>query len=466
MREVRGLSPGKLGHGCNPSEVRDGISLKPNYLSVDAGSTDMGPYYLGAGAPFFHPLSVKKDLRILLEAASSANIPLIIGNAITAGTDRLLKMGFELLREVALEIGIHSRVAIVTAEPRREDVKRRIKTNQISPLGASSPLSEEDVDSAEVILAQMGIEPIMKALDTGANVVITGRACDDALFAAFPVREGFDKGLALHMGKILECGSMACVPGDLHGSLLGILRDDHFILEPPSLHRACTVRSVAAHTLYERSDPYVQPGPGGINDLRDCRFIQTDARRVTVSGSRWTEDQVYKIKLEGVRFAGYRTICISGIRDPLLIASLRDVLQTAETETNTRFANDKNSFRILFRQYGLNAVMGELEPMQSDIPHEIGLLIEVVAESQELADAVCMYIRGTIQHAYYPGIIATAGNLAYPFSPFTISCGPVYRFTIDHLMEVTDPTECFEVTTETVGVVAAGTRDLTVSKQI
>lgn len=60
--------------------------------------------------------------------------------------------------------------------------------------------------------------------------------------------------------------------------------------------------------------------------------------------------------------------------------------------------------------------MGKLEPRKAELPHEIGLLIEVIADSQEMADAVCMYVRRTIQHASFPGILATAGNVAYPMS--------------------------------------------------
>jgi hypothetical protein len=411
---------------------------------------------MGSGVPFFHPLSVKQDLKLLLAATRGAKIPLIIGNAITVGTNALLRQALEVLREAALEIGVQVKVALVTAEIEKAYLKDSMRSQQIDPLGERSRLTLDDVESAEVVVAQMGVEPLIKALETGADVVMAGRACDDALFAAIPVREGFDKGLALHMGKILECGSMACIPGDLHGSLLGHLYEDHFVLEPPSPRRVCTVQSVASHTLYERTNPYLQAGPGGMNDLNDSHFEQLDNRRVRVNGSRWISDPVYKIKLEGVRFTGYRTICISGVRDPLLIERLPDVLTKARIDTRERFPENSEAFQIVFRQYGRNAVMGDSEPHLENMPHEVGLLIEVIAETQALADAVCMYIRGTIQHAYYPGILATAGNLAYPFSPFTIACGPVYQFHIDHLMVLDNPTDCFHLVTETVGTVLVG----------
>jgi hypothetical protein len=458
MLMVRGMSPGKLGHGCSPSEIEAGARLYPDYIAVDAGSTDMGAYYMGAGVPFFHPISVRTDLSHLLLATRALRVPLIIGNAITMGTDALIEQAMVILRALALDLQLQLKVAVISSEVSKPFLLERLSRGRTSPLGASHPLTQQDIEDAAIIVAQMGVEPLIRALETGADVVVAGRACDDALFAAWPVREGFDRGLALHMGKILECGSMACVPGDLHGSLLGELYQDHFLLLPPEPRRVCTVQSVASHTLYERSDPYMQAGPGGVNDLRESKFTQVDGRQVSVHGSRWISDEVYRVKIEGVKPGGFRNICIAGVRDPVLISCLDEVLTSAVEDTKDRFSDDRAKFQLVFRQYGRNAVMGTLEPNSAAAPQEIGLLIEVIAETQELADAVCMYARGTIQHAYYPGILATAGNLAYPFSPFTIPCGPTYRFHIDHLLELDRPDECFSLTTERVGQSISGAR--------
>ncbi len=450
MKEIRTMSPGKLGHGCNTEEISKALAMDPHFLAVDAGSTDMGAYYLGAGVPFFHPFSIKRDLAPLLRAACDRGIPLIIGNAVATGTNRQVDTALTMLKEVARENNLQFRLAVVRSEQDKGYLKRRLREQPIEPLGARAPLTEADIDGAAAVVAQMGVEPLIRALETGARVVLAGRACDDALFGAIPVREGFDKGLALHMGKIVECGSMSCVPGDLHGSLFAYLREDHFLLEPPLETRRCTVHSVASHTLYERSNPYLQPGPGGVNDLRETRFQQADERRVKVSGSRWIQDPVYKLKLEGARLSGHRTVCITGIRDPILIGCLDKVLAEAEAEARHRFGPDQGSYQVIFRQYGRNGVMGTLEPEQEHVPLEVGLLLEVIADTQELANAVCMYVRGTAQHAYYPGILATAGNLAYPFSPFMLPAGPMYQFHIDHLLPVADPCECFPIEVEEV----------------
>jgi len=104
----------------------------------------------------------------------------------------------------------------------------------------------------------------------------------------------------------------------------------------------------------------------------------------------------------------------------------------------------------MYRIYGKNAVMGDLEPDTHLQSHEIGLMIDVVAPAQELATGVAMFVRGTLQHASYPGIVTTAGNMAYPFSPFGVPVGPAYRFAVYHLMPLAEPCEIFPMTIEDV----------------
>jgi hypothetical protein len=56
------------------------------------------------------------------------------------------------------------------------------------------------------------------------------------------------------------------------------------------------------------------------------------------------------VKLEGARKIGYRTICMTGIRDPILISCLDDVLLAAEHDTAERFGSRSEKWRIIFRQ--------------------------------------------------------------------------------------------------------------------
>lgn len=447
MKEIVGLAPsGSLGSGFDLAAFRRALDEKPDFIGQDAGSTDMGPYYQGSSKPFLPRATYKHDLSIMLQAARALKIPLIVGSALTSGSRETLGQAVDIIQEIAREEGLSFRMAVVDAELDKADLKRRIAAGGIEDLGSGMELTPDIVDRCGPICAQMGVEPLIQALDGGAEVVIAGRACDDAVFAALPVLRGFDRGLALHMGKILECAGISAVPCDLAESMIGRLREDHFVVRPGSEHLRCTPVSVAAHSLYERSDPCIQPGPGGINDLTNSVFSQEDEHTVRVSGSRFTPTP-YMVKLEGAEFVGYRSIVLVGVRDTTMIAQIEDLAEQARARAAERFSQwtEGEDYRVDFHFYGKNAVMRHLEPVKNASPHEIGVLINVIANSQELANGIAMYVRGTLQHIGFPGIVNTAGNLAYPFSPFNVPVGPAYKFSVYHLLPLENPCEIFPI---------------------
>jgi hypothetical protein len=449
-REVVGLAPsGSMGSGYNLDAFRRGIDLDPDFIGQDAGSTDMGPYYHGTGATFLPLATYRHDLSIMLRAARAKRIPLLVGSALTSGANVSLAQAVDIVRDIAREDGLSFRMAVVSAEIDKSDLKQRLAKESFESLGPG-PLTPDLIDRCGPIVAQMGVEPFMKALDAGAEVIIAGRACDDVIFAALPMLKGFDAGLSLHCGKILECAGLSAVPTDLAEPLIGRVRRDHFEVEPCHPDHRCTTVSVAGHSLYERGDPCLQPGPGGMNDLTQAVFTQLDERRVKVTGSRFVPDARYRVKLEGAEKVGYRSIVLVGIRDPFMIDALDALFEDVRSRAETRFGMAAKGVQLNFSVYGRNAVMGRLEPVTGAHPHEVAVLIDAVAPEQELATGVAMFVRGTLQHASYPGIRNTAGNMAYPFSPFGVPLGPAYRFAVYHLMPLDDPCECFPMTLENV----------------
>ena len=99
-----------------------------------------------------------------------------------------------------------------------------------------------------------------------------------------------------------------------------------------------------------------------------------------------------------------------------------------------------------FRVYGRDGVMAGLEPLRGQsIGHELGLLMDVTASTQELAHAACHFLSGHLLHVAWPGQMNTSGNLAFPYSPSDIDTGAVYEFTIYHLMTAENPTELFPI---------------------
>jgi len=275
-----------------------------------------------------------------------------------------------------------------------------------------------------------------------AEVIIAGRAYDPAPIGALPMRAGFDPGLVIHMGKILECGGAAAYPRHGSDSLLGFVEESSFVVEPPNPDKVCTVASVAAHTLYEKADPYLLHLPGGAIDLSETTFEQINPRQVRVSGTRYVKAPVYTLKLEGVRRVGYRTLAIAGVRDPILISQIDAYLENIRQRVAETYPD---GYRLLFHVYGRDGVMGRLEQVKEIRAHEIGLVIEVVADDPDTSAAVLALARSAGLHVSYPGRKAIAGNLAFPFSPSDIKAGEVYEFNIYHLVVVDDPLELFPI---------------------
>ncbi len=459
MDELRILSPtGILGYGFPPQSLKNGMERAPHVIGVDGGSTDGGPYYLGiepgiaSGRTEAFRDFLRRDLEPLLTASSDASIPLIIGSAGFAGADLHLFGTVGLVQMIAAELGLKRRkMATIRAEIPAQVVHAALTDGRIAPLGPVPNLTHADVDDAVRIVAQMGVEPIAEALRSGAEVIVAGRANDPSIFAARAVVDGFDKGLALHMAKILECGAIACEPGSGSDVLLGTLREDHFDIEAMNPERRATVRSVAAHTFYEKSDPTRLYGPGGHVDLSDVRFEQLTPRVVRVRGSQWVPDPIYRVKLEGARRVGFRTIAIAGLRDPAALRVLDELLEETRRQTAERFPELNLDTALHIRVYGRDGVMGALEPTPVT-GHEVGLVFEAVAQTQGLATSLCGHARSVLLHLGFEGRWSTAGNLAMPFSPQDIPAGPVYGFHIYHLMEATDPSSLFPIDYMEIGV--------------
>ena len=444
MKEMRILSPcGILGYGCPETSFRRGLERGPDVIAVDAGSTDAGPYKLGAGTGIVSEQATRRDLLPILAGGHEQRIPVIIGSAGGAGARSHVEWSMGLIEEIVRERGLSFEAAVIYADIDRDYLHRKLDESGIEPLGPAPELTHSTIDGAARIVGQMGCEPIVAALAHGAPLIVAGRAYDPAPFAAAPIQRGLDPALALHLGKILECGALCAEPGTTKDAILGRLREDHFVVEALDENRKCHPTSVAAHTLYEKSHPYLLQGPGIELDLSGCAFEAHGEDGVKVSGSRVRAAEVYTVKLEGASQVAFRTIFIAGVRDPILIENIDEITRgvTGQIREDYRAAPE-SGYEILFHIYGKNAVMGALEPIGKP-GHEIGVVAEVVAETQELANAICATARSTLLHYPYAGRKSTAGNLAFPYSPSDIPCGPVYKFSVYHLVAVDDPCELF-----------------------
>lgn len=170
-----------------------------------------------------------------------------------------------------------------------------------------------------------------------------------------------------------------------------------------------------------------------------------DDRTVRVRGSVFRAVP-YTVKLEGAAIISHRTIFIGGIRDPILIGQIDGFLDSIRRHVAaTHLVMRDGTAQLNFHVYGKNGVMGTLEPIKDARAHEFGLLCEVTAPTQELADAICNTARVACLHAPYPGQMATGGNMAFPLTPMENPIGPICAFTLYHLMAIDSPTALFPI---------------------
>lgn len=443
---------GMLGYGFPKEGLERLADDKLAFIGVDSGSTDPGPYYLGSGKGFVKPMQLRRDLELALVFARMKNIPLIIGSAGGSGAKPHVDALLGILKTIAAEHCLSFKLAVIYADMKADTIRQALRENRISPCGPAPELREEAIDKLCNPVAQFGVEPIIEALAGGAEVIVAGRCCDTAIFASYPIWKGYDTGLAMHCAKIAECGALCAVPVGANDSLLCEIAPDHFVVEPVAPDRRCTPESVAAHSLYEQPNPECFYEPEGMVDMRETVFEQIRPRAVKAHGTVIRPPERKTLKLEGAVLKGYRAVTIAGVSDPMVIAHIDELeagVRKAVT-ANLKGLIEEGSYSLFFRRYGLDAATF-VKPDNVFPPHEIGLMIEVIAPTQDLADNIISLARSTALHQSFSNRKATAGNLAFPFSPSDLSGGPVYEFALYHLMKVENLEKMFPVKYITVG---------------
>lgn len=450
MKEVRVLSAtGMLGSGFKEETIQRAMTFKPHFIGADSGSTDPGPHFLGTGDSMFANAAYKRDLRLMLLAGRSAGIPVIVGSACTSGTDGQLDRLVRITREIAREEKLSFRLGAIHSEQDRAYLKTKLREGRITPLANAPHLDEDVIDRSAHIVGMAGVEPFIEALDHGCDVIIAGRSSDTSIFAAVPVMHGINPASAWHAAKIMECGAACMVRRKYPDCNFAIVRDDHFIIDSPNPDFYCSPDSVASHNLYENASPYELIEPSGTLDTRQALYEAISDRAVRVSGSYFVKSKQYTIKLEGAELAGFQSIIIGTVRDPLILRQLDNWLEQLLISANRRIEGIYGveiikKYRLDLRVIGKNATMGRIEPEQN-IGHEVGLLFQVTAEDQALATAICKSVSHIAVHFPIPEWSGLITSIAYPYSPAEIERGATYRFNMNHVVVPDTPLDMFPI---------------------
>ncbi|EIT70794.1 MULTISPECIES: acyclic terpene utilization AtuA family protein [Hydrocarboniphaga] len=432
---------GALGAGIKFEHLEAGLAAGAHAMAMDAGSTDSGPAALATGLSKYSRDAVKSDLKLLVAAQAKWKVPLLVGSCGTSGCDMAVDWTLGIVLEICEELKLAPRIATLYSEQQRGVISDRLAQGRVRPLAPSVELGEAVIESCEHIVALMGPEPYIAALEAGAEIVLGGRTTDTAVIAAVPIMRGAGAGPAWHAGKIAECGGL-CTTNPFEGGVVIRVEQDAFEIEPLSATNRCTPYSVSAHMLYENSDPYLLHEPGGILDVTQARYEPVNDRIVRVTGSRFIE-KPYTMKLEGAANGPFQTMMLIGITDPQVLAQIDSFLANMHATLIERvdavLGEAAGQYDISLRPYGWNAVSGL--PVRDQWPtRELGLLLIATAGTQELALQIAKICNPYFFH--FPlRRDKELPSYGFTFSPAEIQLGRSYEFVLNHIVETVDGLE-------------------------
>ena len=204
------------------------------------------------------------------------------------------------VQAIAREQGLDVRIAVVLGD----DVMPllpRLRSEGVTGLERGAPLPDKPLTAN----AYLGALPIRRALDEGAQIVITGRCVDSAvtlgaLMHAFDWATGDYDRLAQGSlaGHIIECGCQAT--GGLHTDwedvpdwahigypVIECHADGGFIVtKPPATGGLVNVAVISEQMLYEIGDPRRYLLPDVVCDFSQVALRQAGENRVEIQGAR------------------------------------------------------------------------------------------------------------------------------------------------------------------------------------
>jgi hypothetical protein len=237
--------------------------------------------------------------------------------------------------------------------------------------------------------AYLGAQPIVQALDQGADIVITGRVADAALFlgplvhglgwklddAATP--EDFNRlAQGLTVGHLLECsgqgsggnfgsqGDWQNIPDLAHiGYPIAEVWQDGtaFITKAPGTGGLVNFDTVRQQLLYEVHNPHAYFSPDVVLDMGHIELTDEGHNQVRLSGAQGSAPPEQLKVVAGFR-DGFKAEITWGFSWP----DAWDKVNAAEAMIRSQLRERKMPFDELFVEYpGLNSAHGPLAPLPS-----------------------------------------------------------------------------------------------------
>lgn len=207
----------------------------------------------------------------------------------------------EMIRARGRELGLEIKVAAITGDD-IDHLVPDLRREGVVDMFNGEPLPEGKIGSINTYL---GAFPIAAALAAGADMVITGRVVDSALFVGPLIHEfgwkadQFDLlSAGTLIGHLLECGAQATggtftdwqdVPdwANIGYPVAECRADGSFVLtKPEGTGGLVSVGTAGEQLLYEIGDPQAYMVPDVVCDWSGVKLEQIAPNRVAVSGAK------------------------------------------------------------------------------------------------------------------------------------------------------------------------------------
>jgi len=445
MQHLKIICPnGHLGFApLRPESFEIGVNAQPDFIAADSGSDDVGPVPLGSDTSTSPEAWQRGDLEKMLLASRRLGVPMVIGSAGDTGSNSRVDRYVAIIKELAQQHGLKKfKLGYFYSEVDKEALRAKMRAgHEVLGLDGFATLTESELDATDRIVAMAGVHPYIELLRQGADVIIGGRSSDAAVFAAPALFHGFAEDRAYYLGKVLECASFCAEPYGGKETVMGTISHDDVQVTAMHPEQRCTIASVSGHAMYERSNPYEEFFAGGRLDMTHCHYEQIDPRTTRITGSRFEPAAKVRVKLEGAGKVGERYVGLCGIRDPYTVANVDRVIAWAREQARLRFGD--SGYGLHYNVYGRDGVMGALEPLRDQPGHELCVMVQGVAPTQEMAEELTMIGLRQMFYARLPDVKGTAGSVAFPLDE-VLHASPAYRWTLNHTVEVDDPMELFK----------------------
>jgi hypothetical protein len=308
------------------------------------------------------------------------------------------------VQRIVRELKLPLRVAVVLGDDvlaAIPNLRRRGVNLDHFESGASFETVSADVISANVYL---GADPIVEALQQGADVVITGRVTDSALYLA-PMMHAFgwqigdwDKlGVGVIVGHLLECAGHI-VGGNYHGPEWRSIDYAHLghgigevdeagsavITKLPTAGGVVNRRTCIEQLLYETHDPHRFMSPDVIADFSGADLIDEGKDRVRLTGVRGAARPEALKALVGYR-DGFIAEGQASYGWPDALAKARRAAEVVRERLNMQnFVGDEMSAQFI----GMDSMYGPVSPLSE--PFETRLRFVAKARMRSEAEKVVM----------------------------------------------------------------------------